>query len=175
MNWNAASMGSRKSVAIPKSTWMRPVHDGNRSKIICANKESMAAAAQIAAHHTRDRKELLSQGEVLQRHRRLAAQYGNQADRVVAHARQHGHQRMHEVKAQAQSAVTWARDHVFERSAVQEGRAILETALARSMGETTYTSIRQEFQRRINTGEFQEISDVRVGKQYTTRTMVGME
>src|SRR5215510_12444888 len=52
-----------------------------------------AAAAQIAAHHTRDRKELLSQGEVLQRHRELAAQYGNQADRVVAHARQHGHKR----------------------------------------------------------------------------------
>src|SRR5215467_11381723 len=134
-----------------------------------------AAAAQIAAHHTRDRKELLSQGEVLQRHRDLAAEYGNQADRFVAQARQHGQQRMQEVKAQAQSAVTWARDHVFERSAVQDRRAILETALARSMGETTYTSIRQEFQRRINTGEFQEISDVRVGKQYTTRTMVGME
>ena len=38
-----------------------------------------AAAAQIAAHHTRDRKELLSQGEVLHRHRELAAQYGHQA------------------------------------------------------------------------------------------------
>ena len=134
-----------------------------------------AAAAQIAAHHTRDRKELLSQAEVLQRHRELAAQYGYQADRVVAHARQHGHQRMQEVKAQAQSAVTWARDHVFERSAVQDGRAILETALARSMGETAYTNIRKEFQRRIDTGEFQEISDFRAGKQYTTRVMAGME
>jgi len=104
-----------------------------------------AAAAQIAAHHTRDRKELLSQGEVLQRHRELAAEYGNQADRVVAQARHHGQQRMQEVKAQAQSAVTWARDHVFERSAVQDRRAILETALARSMGETTYSNVHQEF------------------------------
>lgn len=134
-----------------------------------------AAAAQIAALHTRDRKELLSQGEVLQRHRDLAAQYGNQADRVVAHARQHGHQRMQQVKAQAQSAVTWARDHVFERSAVQDGRAIMETALARSMGETTYASIRQEFQRRINTGEFQELSLIGARRQYTTRAMAGME
>jgi conjugative relaxase-like TrwC/TraI family protein len=134
-----------------------------------------AAAAQIAAHHTRDRKELRSREEVLQRHRELAAQYGYQADRVVAHARQPGHRRMQDVKAQAQTAVTWARDQVFERSAVQDGRAILETALARGMGEITYTSIRQEFQRRIDTGEFQEISDVRAGKQYTTRTMVGME
>jgi conjugative relaxase-like TrwC/TraI family protein len=45
-----------------------------------------AAAAQIAAHHTRDSKELLSQDEVLQRHRELAAQFGQQADQVVAGA-----------------------------------------------------------------------------------------
>jgi conjugative relaxase-like TrwC/TraI family protein len=134
-----------------------------------------AAAAQIAAHHTRDRKELLSQEDVLRRHRELAAEHRHQADRVVAHARQHGHQRMQDVATQAQSAVTWARDHVFERSAVQDRRAIFETALARGMGETTYTGIRQEFQRRVDTGEFQEISNVRAGKQYTTRTMVGME
>jgi conjugative relaxase-like TrwC/TraI family protein len=134
-----------------------------------------AAAAQIAAHHTRDRKELLSQEDVLQRHRELAAQYGHQADRVVAQAREHGQHRMQQPEMRAHQAVTWARDHVFERSAVQDRRAIFETALARSMGETTYTSIRQEFQRRIDTGEFQEISDVRAGKQYTTRTMVGME
>jgi conjugative relaxase-like TrwC/TraI family protein len=134
-----------------------------------------AAAAQIAAHHTRDRKELLSQGQVLQRHRNLAAQYGYQADRVVSQARQRGHQRMQEAKAQAQSAVTWARDHVFERSAVQDGRAILETALARSMGETTHTSIQQEFQRRINTGEFQELSQIGARRQYTTKVMAGME
>ena len=134
-----------------------------------------AAAAQIAAHHTRDRKELLSQGEVFRRHRELAAQHGYQADRVVAHARQHGHQRMQEVKGQAQSAMTWARDHVFERSAVQDGRAILEAALARSMGESTYSSIQQEFQHRINTGEFQELSQIGAGTQYTTRVMAGME
>jgi conjugative relaxase-like TrwC/TraI family protein len=134
-----------------------------------------AAAAQIAAHHTRDRKDLLSQGEVLRRHRELAAQHGNQADRVVAQALQHGHQRMQDVKAQAQSAVTWARDHVFERSAVQDSRAILETALARSMGETTYSNIQREFQRRINTGEFQELSQIGARRLYTTRAMAGME
>jgi len=134
-----------------------------------------AAAAQIAAHHTRDRKELLSQADVLLRHRELAAQYGNQADRVVAHARQHGPQRMQEDRVQAQSAVTWARDHVFERSATQDGRAILETALARGMGETTYGNIQQEFQRRVNTGEFQELSQIGARRQYTTRVMAGME
>ena len=134
-----------------------------------------AAAAQIAAHHTRDRKELLSPGEVLQRHRELAAQYGHQADRVVAQARQHSQHQMPEPEVQAKQAVTWARDHVFERSAVQDRRAILETALVRGMGETTYARIRQEFERRIKAGEFREVSHVGPGRQYTTAVMVRME
>jgi conjugative relaxase-like TrwC/TraI family protein len=134
-----------------------------------------AAAAQIAAHHTRDRKELLSPEEVLGRHRELAAQYGHQADRVVAQAREHGQHRMQDPEMQSQRAVTWARDHVFERSAVQDRRAILETALGRGMGETTYAQIRQEFERRIETGEFREVSQVGAGRQYTTAAMERME
>jgi conjugative relaxase-like TrwC/TraI family protein len=134
-----------------------------------------AAAAQIAAHHTRDRKELLSPGEVLQRHRELAAQYGHQADRVVAQARQHGQYQMPEPEVQAKQAVTWARDHVFERSAVQDRRAILETALVRGMGETTYAQVRQEFERRLEAGEFREVWHVGAGRQYTTAVMVRME
>src|SRR6266852_5150522 len=134
-----------------------------------------AAAAQIAAHHTRDRKELLSPEEVLQRHRELATQYGHQADRVVTLAREHGQHQMQEPTIQAQRAVTWARDHIFERSAVHDCRAILETALARGMGETTYNKIRQEFERRIEAGEFCEVSHVGSGRQYTTTAMIGME
>ncbi len=134
-----------------------------------------AAAAQIAAHHTRDRKELLSPEELLQRHRELAAQYGHQADCVVAQARQHGQCQMPEPERQAKQAVTWARDHVFERSAVQDRRAILETALVRGMGETTYAQVRQEFERRIEAGEFREVSHVGAGQQFTTATMVRME
>src|SRR5258708_18094170 len=47
-----------------------------------------AGAAQVAAHRTRDRKELLSPEQVLERHRELAALHGHQADRVVAQARE---------------------------------------------------------------------------------------
>jgi len=75
----------------------------------------------------------------------------------------------------AQRAVTWARDHVFERSAVQDHRAILEAALARGMGETTYAGIRQEFERRIRAGEFREIAYNDVGRQITTTAMIRME
>ncbi len=134
-----------------------------------------AAAAQIAAHHTRDRKELLSAGEVLQRHRELAAQYGHQADHVVAQAHEHGQHRMQHPEMQAKQAVTWARDHVFERSAVEDRRAILETALVRGMGETTYAQVRREFERRIEAGEFREVSHIGAGQQYTTAAMVRME
>ena len=134
-----------------------------------------AAAAQIAALHTRDHKQLLSPEEVLRRHRELAAQYGHQADRVVAQAREHGRHRMQDPEMQAQRAVTWARDHVFERSAVQDRRAILETALVRGMGETTYDQVRQEFERRIGAGEFREVSQTGTGQQFTTAAMERME
>jgi conjugative relaxase-like TrwC/TraI family protein len=134
-----------------------------------------AAAAQIAAHHTRDSKELLSPDEVLRRHRELAAQYGHQADRVVAQAREHGQYQIREPEMQAQRAVTWARDHVFERSAVQDRRVILEAALARGMGDTTYASVRQDFERRIKAGEFREVPHSGAGRQFTTTAMVHME
>src|SRR5271168_311843 len=48
-----------------------------------------AGAAQVAAHRTRDNKDLLSWEEVLERHRDLAATFGYQPDQVVAQARQH--------------------------------------------------------------------------------------
>jgi conjugative relaxase-like TrwC/TraI family protein len=134
-----------------------------------------AAAAQIAAHHTRDGKELLSQEEVLRRHRELAAQFGHQADRIVAQAQARGQHHMREPDLVAQRSVTWARDHVFERSAVHDLRAILESALVRGMGETTLASIRQEFDRRIHRGEFREVAQSRTGQQFTTTEMIRLE
>jgi conjugative relaxase-like TrwC/TraI family protein len=138
-----------------------------------------AAAAQIAAHHTRDRKELLAPEEVLQRHRELAAQHGHQADRIVTQAREH-RQRLRQRHASepdqaAQRAVTYARDHVFERSAVQDRRDILEAALNRGMGQTTYAQVRQEFERRVQAGEFRAVEHVEAAQQYTTAAMLRME
>src|SRR5579863_5119637 len=48
-------------------------------------------AAQIAAHNTRDKKEIHTPAEVMEAHRQLAAKFGNQADRVVADARERAH------------------------------------------------------------------------------------
>jgi conjugative relaxase-like TrwC/TraI family protein len=134
-----------------------------------------AGAAQVAAHRTRDSKELLSPEEVLARHRELAAQYGHQADRVVAEARAHSQRHVYEPDRIAQQAVTYARDHLFERSAVLDRRDLLEAALNRGMGETTYAHVRQEFQQRAARGEFRTVDHAGAGQQYTTAAMLRME
>jgi conjugative relaxase-like TrwC/TraI family protein len=134
-----------------------------------------AGAAQVAAHRTRDSKELVSPGEVLERHRNLAAQYGHQADKVVAEARTHEQRRAYEPDRIAQQAVTYARDHLFERSAVLDRRELLEAALNRGMGETTYAHIRQEFAQRTARGEFRIVNHAGAGQQYTTAAMLRME
>ena len=134
-----------------------------------------AGAAQVAAHRTRDSKELLSPGEVLERHRELAAQYGHQADKVVAEARERGQRHAYEPDRIAQQAVTYARDHLFERSAVLDRRDLLEAALNRGMGETTYAHVRQEFEQRAARGEFRTVDHGGRGQQYTTAAMLRME
>ena len=136
-----------------------------------------AGAAQVAAHRTRDRKNLLSPEEVLQKHLDLAAQHGHQADRIVAGARTHGERPRHayEPDSAAQQAVTYARDHVFERSAVEDRRDIVEAALNRGMGQITVAQAQQEFARRVQAGEFRAVEHVAAGQQYTTAAMLRME
>jgi conjugative relaxase-like TrwC/TraI family protein len=134
-----------------------------------------AGAAQVAAHRTRDNKELHSPEEVLKQHRELAARFGHQADRVVAMAREPRHEVQPEKPAQ--QSVTYSRNHVFERSAVQDERAILQAAIDRSMGQASYSQVRQEFEQRVTRGEFRAIarSDGRAAPLYTTSEMIRME
>ena len=136
-----------------------------------------AGAAQVAAHRTRDKKEIQSQEVVLQRHRDLSAQFGQQAGRVVAQARERVHQHQQLPEKTAQQAATYARNHVFERSAVQDERAILQSMLDRGMGQLTYGDARREFAHRVASGEFRSLGhrEGHAAPQYTTREMVRME
>ncbi|MDE1160641.1 MAG: MobF family relaxase [Acidobacteriaceae bacterium] len=136
-----------------------------------------AGAAQVAAHSTRDRKELLSPEEVQRQHRELAALFGHQADHVVAAARERSQQQHQERGPEliAQQSVTYARDHLFEKSAVQDRRALYETALQRGMGEVTYSQVRQEVDRRFESGEFRQASASVRGPQITTAAMLRTE
>ncbi len=136
-----------------------------------------AGAAQVAAHRTRDSKELQSPEEVLHRHRELAAQHGHQADWVVSRALANHQRKEIDFSKAAQGAVTYARDHLFERSAVQDERSILQAALDRSMGQASSSVVRQEFDRRVAQGEFRTVERGPhiSAQQFTTATMIRME
>jgi len=136
-----------------------------------------AGAAQVAAHRTRDQKELLSPADVLKRHRELAAQYGHQPDRVIAEARQHTPTRSQQPEKILQQAVTYARNHVFERAAVRDERVVLYSALDRGMGDINCREAREELQRRVTTGEFRmlEPQEGEAGRRYTTAEMIRLE
>jgi hypothetical protein len=122
---------------------------------------SGAGAAQIAAHRTRDAKVALTAAEMLARHRELAAQFGNQADRIVAEARERGHSRdpqsQEESAKRAQEAVTYARDKNLEREAVADGRDLIRDAVKRASGKATYRDVRADFETRRRSGEFLEM------------------
>jgi conjugative relaxase-like TrwC/TraI family protein len=139
-------------------------------------------AAEIAAHATRDKKQIQSPGEVLAAHRKLAVEYGNQPNQVVAAARERSQKKSTErapEKSQkaAQEAVTFARERSFEREAVTDERALFRDALRRGMGETTYAQVRASVEARLASGEFQLVNAPKHGsaRQFTTAETIQAE
>jgi conjugative relaxase-like TrwC/TraI family protein len=139
-------------------------------------------AAQIAAHNTRDGKQILSPGEVVAAHRQIAAEYGNQAESVVAEAQWRRKSKAHQSSLegrtqQASSALTFARDKGFEREAVLDERAIFVYAMRRGMGEMTYPEIRANFEARFASGEFREVTGSKhsAGRRFTTAGTIQAE
>jgi conjugative relaxase-like TrwC/TraI family protein len=143
-----------------------------------------AAAAQIAAHQTREAKLDVSHDEMQRRHQEVAEQFGNQPTKVVEAAkRQHEHYVEHEHEHErgqadaAPRAVTFARDRNLEREAVVEERGILRDALQQSLGEACLEDIKQEFDRRVDRGEFIAVEPERStpGRSFTTPSMLELE
>ncbi|MHB1702182.1 MAG: MobF family relaxase, partial [Acidobacteriaceae bacterium] len=138
-------------------------------------------AAEIAAHNTRDRKEIHTPSEVLAAHRQIAAEFGNQADHVVAAARERAEgltqNRVPDAPQRAQEAVSFAKDRSFEREAVTDERDIMRDALRRGMGDIIYEQVRGNFDQRHNGGEFQIVEGQKheTGRQFTTRETIAAE
>ncbi|MGB8479072.1 MAG: MobF family relaxase [Acidobacteriaceae bacterium] len=134
-------------------------------------------AAQIAAHLTRDKKEILSPAEVFAAHRQLATEFGHQPDKVVAEARARALEQRESKQMSAGETITWARNRLFEREAVSDERAIFRDALRRGMGEVTYPQVRASFEARIASGEFQEMPGQKhdTGRQFTTQLTMRAE
>jgi conjugative relaxase-like TrwC/TraI family protein len=135
-----------------------------------------AGAAQIAAHLTREGKLELSHEEMQDRHKAMAAQFGNQPERVVESAREHRERLQEEPGEKAiGQAVVYSREKNLEREAVAEERELLRDALKRSMGDATVAEVKAEFEKRVQAGEFIETSNRGPGRAFTTSEMIDHE
>jgi conjugative relaxase-like TrwC/TraI family protein len=137
-----------------------------------------AAAAQIAAHQTREAKLRVSHEEMQRRHQEMAEAFGNQPARVVQAAKERARDIEHQVsEVTPHAAVTYAKERNVEREAVVDERALLADALRRSMGEVPVGAIQAEFERRVATGEFIAVaqSPGAPGRAFTTREMIALE
>ena len=136
-------------------------------------------AAEIAARSTREKKHKLTPAEVLAAHREVAAEYGNQPQRVVAEARERAQAQQHtpDRVAHAREAVTYARSSLFEREAVLDERLLLRDSLRRGMGETTYAQVRAEFESRQQRGDFLPIEGHKYAssRSFTTPETIAAE
>ena len=140
--------------------------------------QSGAAAAQIAAHHTREAKIGLSHEAMQERHKDMAIEFGNQPEHVKAEAEGRAREVGQDTgKRIAHSAVTFTKERNFERDAVADERSLLTDALRRSMGGATLAQVKADFEERIKSGEFVEAQ--RQGKSpdraFTTAEMIGYE
>ncbi|MGC1087302.1 MAG: MobF family relaxase, partial [Candidatus Acidiferrum sp.] len=139
--------------------------------------QSGAAAAQIAAHHTREAKIGLSHEEMQQRHRHMAIEFGNQPEHVKAEAEGRFHISQKAGSKTAHSAVTFAKERNFERDAGATERTLLTDALRRSMGGATLAQVKADFEERIKSGEFVEVQTQgdSPDRAFTTAEMIGYE
>ncbi|MGA7293453.1 MAG: MobF family relaxase, partial [Terriglobales bacterium] len=136
-------------------------------------------AAEIAAHSTRDRKEIHSPGEVMAAHRKLAADFGYQAEAVVRAAQerlQHQEKPVNSVD-RVRESLTFSRDKNFEREAVVDERALIRDGLRRGMGEITHAQVRAHLDARLASGEFQIVARQQgvPGRQFTTANTIAAE
>jgi conjugative relaxase-like TrwC/TraI family protein len=141
---------------------------------------SGAAAAQIAAHQTRDAKGDGSPGsneEMRRRHQALADTHGQQPAKVVEAARARALRGEHHVpQMTARTAVIYAKDRNLEREAVVDERDLVRDALKRSMGELTLDASKGELER-VAAGEFIGAAQPpgAPGHAFTTREMIDLE
>ena len=112
-------------------------------------------------------------------HRKLAADFGHQAEAVVraAHERfQHQEKPVNSVD-RVRESLTFSRDKNFEREAVVDERALIRDGLRRGMGEITHDLVRAHLDARLASGEFQIVERPQSvpGRQFTTAKTIAAE
>jgi ATP-dependent exoDNAse (exonuclease V) alpha subunit len=112
-------------------------------------------------------------------HRKLAADFGHQAEVVVraAHERfQHQKKPVNSID-RVRESLTFSRDKNFEREAVVDERALIRDGLRRGMGDITHDQVRAHLDARLASGEFQLIERQQgfPGRQFTTAKTIAAE
>jgi flagellar biosynthesis GTPase FlhF len=139
---------------------------------------SGAAAAQIAAHQTRDSKSRSrSHQEMQEKHRNLAARFGNQPERVVHQAQVAGvtEQTPEQKHNRIESALTYSRDKNLERQAVVDERELMRDALRHSMAYGSFAEVRDHFEQRVASGNLIEKEGKSRGRAFTSDQMIAYE
>jgi len=139
---------------------------------------SGAAAAQIAAHQTRDNKSTAITHEEMQgRHRQLAARFGDQPEHIVSEARA---RQVEEISPEdkhhkIESALSYSREKNVERQAVVDERDLLRDSLRRSMGYACFADVREGFEQRTRSGDLIERESRSPARAFTTGRMIEYE
>jgi len=137
-----------------------------------------AGAAQIAAHQTRDEKlPAITHEEMQQRHREMAAQFGQQPEHVVREAQAHQVEQQNPEQKQQhiESSLTYAREKNLERHAVTDERELMRDALKRSMGDASFAEVHNQFENRIQSRDLVEVESRSPSRAFTTEEMIGYE
>jgi conjugative relaxase-like TrwC/TraI family protein len=137
-----------------------------------------AAAAQIAAHQTRLTKDQRSEPEMRQEWQvraqglgldlpqRTGAAHDREPAPVLSEAQRHA----------AQTAVTFAQEHITEREAVMHTRTLETAALQRGMGTIVLDETRREITQQAGQGILLPVKEgLWAGNGYTTREMLTLE
>jgi ATP-dependent exoDNAse (exonuclease V) alpha subunit len=112
-------------------------------------------------------------------HRKLAADFGHQADAVVRAARERSQHQEKPVNSfeRVRESLTFSRDKNFEREAVVDERALIRDGLRRGMGEITHAQVRANLDARLASGEFQIVERPQnvPSRQFTTAKTIEAE
>jgi conjugative relaxase-like TrwC/TraI family protein len=137
-----------------------------------------AAAAEIAAHQTRDGKPLsITHEEMQQKHQEMAARFANHPERIVreAQVRQLEEQNPAQKQRCIESALDYAREKNMERQAVVDERELIRDSLRRSMGDAGLAEVRDRFEKRVESRDLIEVKSKNPGRAFTTERMIAYE
>lgn len=141
---------------------------------------SGAEAINNIKHQNREAKLNLMPDELKALHKRNAAEFGDQPNRVVAETTERHSRSLSPEKIQekAQAAVTFARERLGERSAVFEQFEVTRDALRHVQGKIRLPEIQAELNRQIEQGRFVSANHIRPhapAARYTTPELIEME